>query len=491
MIRIGRSGLEGAARIAVIGGGAAGAAVVGEFLRRGDAACELVWLTGRGAPGRGVAYATNNAEHLLNVRAANMGLFADDAGALLRFLQTRCTPALPGDFLPRSAFGDYVEATMAQLMASGRVRLEMQGCEAIAIERGADGGYRVATDEGTGIDVDGVVLAVGALPPVPIAEVGDEAIASGRYIPDPWKAPFLQSAPQEIAVLGSGLTAVDVILSTAARWPDARIIALSRHGRLPAAHCAAPAKPYAHQTQLFEELKATPSIRRWVTILRESLHDDAPDWRSVVDGLRPVTVELWRSLDIVQRRRFLRHLRWAWEVARHRMAPQTARIVEQLQDEGRLRVVAGRVRRIEGSGPLSLTYRRRDDGTTRQLDIDLAIQATGLQTAVQRTSHRLLRQMFESRLVRADRHGLGIDADTAGRVMRADGSAERGMRVIGTLLRGTLWECTALPEIRTMAAKFARELPFELGRSRKPASDASHRNGGRTHIDMAIRQFGV
>jgi uncharacterized NAD(P)/FAD-binding protein YdhS len=485
------SGGDGAARIAIVGGGAAGAAVVGEFLRRGGAACELVWLTGRSAPGRGVAYATNNAMHLLNVRAANMGLFADDAGALLRFLEARCTPALPGDFLPRAAFGDYVEATLAQLRASGGVRLELQACEAVAIERGAAGGYRVGTDEGTRIAVDGVVLAIGALPPVPIAEVDADSIASGRYLPDPWNVPFLERPPQEIAVLGSGLTAVDAILSAATTWPDARIIALSRHGRLPAAHGAAPAKPYVHQAQLIEEMRAAPSIRRWVSMVRESLLDDAPDWRSVVDGLRPVTVELWRSLAVAQRRRFLRHVRWVWEVARHRMPPQTSQVIERLQDEGRLRVVAGRVRHIEGSGPLSMTYRRRDDGTTRQATVDLAIQATGLQTAVQRTSHRLLRQMFESRLVRADRQGLGIDADTAGRVMRADGTAETGMRVIGTLLRGTLWECTALPEIRAMAAKFAHELPFELGRSRKPGSRASPRNGDRTHIDMAIRQFGV
>jgi uncharacterized NAD(P)/FAD-binding protein YdhS len=491
VIRFGVPGGDGVARIAVVGGGAAGAAVVGEFLRRGGAACELVWLTGRSAPGRGIAYATNNAMHLLNVRAANMGLFADDAGALLRFLEARCTPALPGDFLPRAAFGDYVEATLAQLMASGDARLQLVASEAVSVERLDAGGYCVGTDEGTRIAVDGVVLAIGALPPVPIAEVDGEAIASGRYLPDPWKVPFLGRAPQDIAVLGSGLTAVDVILSAATKWPGGRIIALSRHGRLPAAHGAAPAKPYIHQAQLIEEMKAVPSIRRWVNMVRESLRDDGQDWRSVVDGLRPVTVELWRSLDVPQRRRFLRHVRWVWEVARHRMAPQTAQAIERLQDERRLRVVAGRVRRIEGSGPLTMTYRRRDDGTTRQLTVDVAIQATGLQTAVQRTSHRLLQQMFESRLVRADRQGLGIDADTAGRVMRADGTAAPGLRVIGTLLRGTLWECTALPEIRTMAAKFARELPIELGRSQRKGSGATPRRGDRTHIDMAIRQFGV
>ncbi len=472
MIRFGMSGGDGGARIAVIGGGAAGAAVIGEFLRRGAAACELVWLTGRSAPGRGVAYATDNAMHLLNVRAANMGLFADDAGAFLRFLEARRAPVRPGDFLPRAAFGDYVEATLAQLMKGGRVHLELQACEAVAIERGLAGGYCVVTDEGARLAVDGVVLAIGALPPVPIAEVDDEAIASGRYLPDPWKVAFLERAPQEIAVLGSGLTAVDVIQSAATAWPDARIIALSRHGCLPAAHGAAPAKPCTHLAQLIEELKGAPSIRRWVSLMRESLQDDAQDWRGVVDGLRPVTVELWRSLDIAQRRRFLRHVRWIWEVARHRMPPQTATIIERLQDEGQLRVVAGRVRRIEGRGPLAMTYRRRDDGTTRLLTVDLAIQATGLQTAVQRTSHRLLRQMFESRLVRADRQGLGIDADTAGRVMRPDGTAEAGVRVIGTLLRGTLWECTALPEIRTLAARIARELPFELSSLHKARSSA-------------------
>jgi uncharacterized NAD(P)/FAD-binding protein YdhS len=287
------------------------------------------------------------------------------------------------------------------------------------------------------------------------------------------------------------LTAVDVILSAATAWPHAKILALSRHGRLPAAHGAVPAKPYLHQDQLIEELRAAPSARRWVRIVRECVQDDAPDWRSVVDGLRPATVELWRSLDLMQRRRFLRHVRWVWEIARHRMPPQTAQIIERLQDQGRLRVVAGRVRRIEGSAPIAMTYRRRDDGTTRQVTVDLAIQATGLQTAVQRTSHRLLRQMFEIRLVRADRQGLGIDADTAGRVLRADATVEPGLRVIGTLLRGTLWECTALPEIRAMAARLVREFPNELGHARQRARDAVRRGDTRKHIDMAIRQFGV
>ena len=457
-------------RIAIIGGGAAGAAVVGEFLRRGSDV-ELSWFVGQETPGRGVAYATSNGLHLLNVRAANMGLFADDPGGLMRFMQEANVAAGPADFVPRSVFGDYVEVTLKRLLAdrSARTCVNTHSSKVIGLELN-DGRYVVHTDLKEAVGVDGVVLAIGALPPVPIAEVHSDALAGGRYLPDPWQTPNLEQAPQRVVVLGSGLTAVDVILTAATNWPDAQIVALSRHGCLPAAHRAEPSLPYAFQAQTIESLRTHASIRSWVRLLRGTVDDDRADWRALIDGLRPVTIELWRSLDLKQRKCFLRHARWAWEAVRHRMPPQTAQAIELLRDEGRLIVVAGRIQRVEGRSPLALTYRRRDDGTTQTIGADLAIQATGLQTAVQRTSHPLLRQMFRDGLLRADAQGLGIDTDLHGRVIGRDGEAIPRIRVIGTLLRGALWECTALPEIRLMAARLVHEMPREL---RRPSSEES------------------
>jgi len=450
-------------RIAVIGGGAAGASVVGEFLRHATE-LDLAWLVGRhAAPGRGIAYATNDGQHLLNVRAANMGLFADDPGGLYRFIEARALPAKPGDFVPRAWFGDYVESTLQQLIVtrSPGVRVETRAVEAVAVER-HEGGYRVRDDEGHVLQVDGIVLALGALPPVPIAQVEADAIESGRYMPDPWRAPPIEHAPQRVVVLGSGLTAVDVILSVAARWPDAQIVALSRHGCLPAVHRAQASAAYAHQPALADALRDDPSIRKWVRLVRDAVRDDCDDWRGVIDALRPVSVELWRTLDRTQRKRFLRHARWAWEAVRHRMPPQTAEAIELLRDEGRLSIVAGRIKQIGNRSPLALTFRRRDDGSTQTISADLAIQATGLQTAVKRTPHRLLRQMLQAGLVAVDAQGLGIEADVHGRATSAGGNASACLRVIGTLLRGVLWECSALPEIRMLAARIARELPTEL-----------------------------
>jgi uncharacterized NAD(P)/FAD-binding protein YdhS len=83
---------------------------------------------------------------------------------------------------------------------------------------------------------------------------------------------------------------------------------------------------------------------------------------------------------------------------------------------------------------------------------------------------------LQAGLVAVDAQGLGIEADVHGRATTADGRTSTTLRVIGTLLRGVLWECSALPEIRMLAARIARELPAEL-RQRDAARPTLERHG--------------
>ena len=92
------------------------------------------------------------------------------------------------------------------------------------------------------------------------------------------------------------------------------------------------------------------------------------------------------------------------------------------------------------------------------------MQTTGFQPLTEATPHRLLRHLLKGGFVRVDELGLGLDSDANGSLLRADGRVLPGVRALGTLLCGALWECTALPEIRTAAAKIVRELPRELRR---------------------------
>jgi len=147
------------------------------------------------------------------------------------------------------------------------------------------------------------------------------------------------------------------------------------------------------------------------------------------------------------------------------MAPAAAEEIEMLRDEGRLDVQAGRIRRVAGTAPVAVTLRRRRDGVVETLGADLVIQTTGFQPLTDATPHRLLRQMLKSGLARIDELGLGLDADPHGRLIRVDGSPAGGVRVLGALLRGTLWECSSLPEIRAAATRIVRDLPRELRRN--------------------------
>ena len=67
------------------------------------------------------------------------------------------------------------------------------------------------------------------------------------------------------------------------------------------------------------------------------------DWRAIIDGLRPVTQDLWRRLDHADRRRFCRHLECVWSVVRHRMAPSIEAEINAARKSGRLAVRAGRI----------------------------------------------------------------------------------------------------------------------------------------------------
>lgn len=458
-------------RIAIIGGGAAGAAVVAQFLRNAadydhSRGCALTWIVGDRAPGRGVAYETPDEQHLLNVRAANMGLFADRPGDFLDYAAARGVDASGGQFLPRAIYGDYLEATLAQLLNATRRRVTLgaRSTEAVALRPLADGSFGLRTRDGDELRADGVVLALGALPPASLAGVSAPALASGAYASDPWRWPRLPRAPQHVLVIGTGLTGVDALLSAAARWPQARLTAVSRRGRLPALHSEGPLAPYEAQAELIARLREADRLGHWLRVVRAAAAAPGVDWRAVLDAVRAETPRLWQALDASQRARFLRHLRPAWEVVRHRMPPQTAARLRALQENGRLRILAARVREIDGGDPL-LLVRLQPRGSAHPLTLgaDFVIQATGLESATASTPHALVRQLVDDGVVRPDPLGLGLAARPDGRLLRPDGSPWPGLYALGTLLRGATWECTGMPEIRGAARDIARELPLAIG----------------------------
>lgn len=448
--------------IAIIGGGAAGAAVFGELLRRPYRQGTVHWITGDRAPGRGVAYATEDDRHLLNVRAAGMGLFADRQDDFLQHASRDLGHARGADFLPRRLFGEFVQAQvharMSEAQAHG-VRFQLHHAKALAVKRAEDSRYCIELAHGDALTVDAVVLAIGALAPRALRSVSIEALDSGAYMLDPWNQDEPARPPRRVLVIGTGLTAVDTLISVATRWPRAELVALSRHGLLPFRHAPAPLTPYPYQDDLNAALLACDGTAPMMRLVRKAMADaSGMGWRAVIDGLRPVNAKLWQGLTLVQRRQFLRHVRWLWEASRHRTAPASFEAVQALIDSGHLQVHAARVLAVDGRGPLAVTVRARATQLMSTIEADRVIQATGLDTAVAYARDPLLAQLLDEGLATPDPLQLGVAAEPDGRLLDAQGQPQPRIYGIGSLLRGNLWECTAMPEIRAAASRLASVL---------------------------------
>jgi uncharacterized NAD(P)/FAD-binding protein YdhS len=63
--------------VIVIGGGASGVLLACHLLRDGDEDLDVTLVEKRPTVGRGAAYSTDEPNHVLNVRAANMRLLGD------------------------------------------------------------------------------------------------------------------------------------------------------------------------------------------------------------------------------------------------------------------------------------------------------------------------------------------------------------------------------------------------------------------------------
>ncbi len=448
-------------RISIIGAGFSGCALATELARAAPQGVDIQLVGVADTYGRGVAYGEARPEHLLNVRARDLGATADHPGEFADWLSL--TDRARTTFLPRLVYGEYLHSRLLaaqQLSLAGLNRIEQ---EAIAIEREGTA-FRVHLADGSDFLSDRVVLTVGALPPQPLPGIGPRLAVHPSYIAWPWQngldgvgAIDHIEPTRRVLIIGTGLTMADVVATLHRRGHRGPITALSRHGLLPQSHADEPGEPIALPPTVLHAINAhdLPALVRSLRALTPIV----PDWRSLIDALRPYLQGFWHGLPHEQRARFLRHLRSHWEVLRHRLAPALSRELEELRTRGRLRVRAGRLLRARRtSDAVEVLIRERGFAHASREEFDVVIRATGFDTDVERTSHPLIAQLRESGSITPDRLGLGIEASPRFEALDGNGSPVRGLYALGPLLRAQWWEITAVPELRVAARTLARQL---------------------------------
>ena len=414
--------------VAIVGGGFSGAMLAA---RLAEAGIGSVLINRNADFGLGVAYSTPFEGHLLNVRSSRMSALADQPDHFVRWLEMNAPEhADPDGFAPRKVFGRYVQSRLAGVEATYPGSIERLVGEVAGVE--ADG---VTLSDGRRIVADAVVLTTGN--PAPKTATG----GSTRVLSDPWAPGALAAigAEEDVVIVGTGLTMVDMLQALEGQGWRGRARALSRRGLLPRAHAEQPDPPEAPTPAMLEgplsgRMKASREIAREV------------GWREMMEGLRPITADLWAQAETVTRRGIVRHLRPWWDVHRHRIAPRIGVFIDRLLAEGRLRVVAGRVKGVAADGAgVRLDWTRRGRDQTPLTGAWL-IDCTGPGHAPE--TDPVTGPLLASGRARLDPLRLGLELDGAGRVLHADGMADPNLFVLGPPARAAFWETIAVPDVR-------------------------------------------
>ncbi len=444
--------------VAIIGGGAAGILTAIGVLRGARQPLRVLLLESSLPLARGVAYSTSYAEHLLNVPAGKMSGFPDEPDDFLDYLVE--ISAFPGEereelaarFVPRHHYAAYLRHRLQQALETSAVRLDVRAERVLALDRTA-AGFRLELGIGQHELAHQVVLATGnSLRPLPVR--GASALPADRRV-EAWDFAAVRSIVRhaDVAIIGSGLSMADTVVSLLASEHKGRIHVLSRHALMPLPHAKGPAADYDPQPLL------AMNLRQRMRALRRHAADAAQrgiPWQSVMERIRPMGQALWQSLSFDDQRRFLRHVVRYWDVHRHRIAAPVHEQLMALKQEGRLQLHRGRLQTaiIEGGCVcLGALDRQRQP---LQLDVQCVVNATGVEMRAQAMHNPLLQQLLGSGIARAGLHGIGIDSTEDGHLINADGNAEPDIQVLGSLRIGRLWESLAIPELRAQAAKAAK-----------------------------------
>ncbi len=333
--------------VGIIGGGFSGLSALSALVRHATTPLQVSVYGPDAVLGRGKAYSTQDPEHLLNVRAGAMGAHAGLDADFYAWLSAQKSPYQATDFVPRALYGRYIDHVLADTLVAARakdIRVFMVHEKAVDVQP-AGAQLLVKTAAGAQ-EHQAVILACGNdRPRLPL--LGTGVLQHAGW----WRNPYQSGRWHDIAkaghivIIGSGLSMIDALVTITREKYDGDITAVSRHGHIPMAH-ASVSKSF---TWTSEDAQAIRTLSQLLRQVRVKVASSGADWRDVLDGVRPYANDIWRGFSVRDRQRAQRYMSF-WNNHRHRIPQAMHDMVSNLVGAGQLRLVAGRVDRVEVMG---------------------------------------------------------------------------------------------------------------------------------------------
>lgn len=444
-----------ALKIGIIGAGFSGVALAGALDRLADRPLALYLFEKTARFAAGDAYGTPFPFHLLNVRAHDMSAFQDVPDDFVNWLKNNQNydqyldhgVSIAEQFAPRCLYGQYLQDILGRIQTHKKHSLTLVPQEVVGIQASHENALLTLANHQS-ISVDKVVLAMGNNPPTdfPFPVSGVKTIANS------WQYQALAEIPSSAPVLivGTGLSMIDAVLTLYHHQHQGAIFALSRHGLLPLPHSDIKA-PFQ-----FENAFPVPLRQRTKYFRAMGKHQMAQgrQWQSMMNALRFQMPALWKSSQLQEKKRFVRHLLPYWNIHRHRVHAKLADLLLNLMNQQQLQILSGRILSVV-DGKANIRLRHSSD--TVQIKVEYLVNCMGPGIGLSK-QQPLVQALIDSQLAMFDELQMGFAIGAQGAIKNPIGHLSETIFALGSLRKGTVWECTAVPEIRQQCFELAQHL---------------------------------
>jgi len=451
-------------KIAIVGAGFSGAVTAMNLLRTTKTSIKVI-LIDEGVPdAKGLAYSSFDDNFVLNVPAQNMSAFPDKSDDFAEYCKAEDSALVSTSFVSRRIYGQYLKQHLTSALQAYPDDLILQKERVVALRK-TDDGYQLDCASGLVLDAHTIVLAFGHFAPKPL-----DMLLPGKVDPNalvlnnPWDIHAIDNVPRDkdVLIVGTGHTAIDTLFRLESGTADRRVMMFSRHGLHPHGH-----RPIGEfqkdivlqktiQNSILSVLERTHSIHKIMRAVRQLIGDLDVNWRDVINALRPITPQIWQSLSVKEKARFLRHLVPYWDVVRHRLSPLAIKRLSSSVADGRTKIGAYSIERIESqnNGMVSVTARSRYADNFESFSVGAVINCTGPTYDITRTENKLVSFLANKGILSQDEQKIGFHVGLDYSV----NSDYPNLYYLGPMLKAKYWEAIAVPELRGHSAQLAKKI---------------------------------
>ncbi len=447
--------------IGIIGGGFSGCLLAYHLLEKTED-LQVVIFNKSSRIGPGLAYQPQSSKMLLNVKAGKMSAFPSLPADFVDWLiQVNAYPQktkaeISNTFASRELYGRYLETSWesTQKKYADRIRIVME--EVIDVTK-PEKDFLIYTKD-TIFPTQYCVLATGNEIPRNPSITNDSFYQSSNYFQNPWSVNCeLIDEKKPILIIGTGLTMVDTVQLLREKKKCGTIYCISTHGFK--------ILPQGDPENTFDGILTKMKIENRLDALltqfnvaKKEISKNKGSLELLINYFRPYTGSLWQGFTLEERSFFLRHLRHKWGVARHRIPPISYEQINNELLENKLIILAGIIKQFhEKPDGIDVVYTIPSTNKEATIHVASVINCTGPETDVSKMERGLLAKLHNSQLIQPDELKLGIQVSVNDFNIKNIHNTQN-FYAIGNLLRGELWESTAINELREQAVQLSLQI---------------------------------